>query len=260
MSASSADQNRTNDTHSTAPTPVKEGSSKKGVLEFIELLTKIAGSILLPLVIFFVGNKLSSQQKEADGVQRQADRVTALLKHYASHDSTERNLALAVSKELAREKQLPVELLSAIELIIAPPTLVKNAEEVKVSETSRLGIAAINAANAVNDVSQTMVTRQESTWVYLGAHDSVTNRWLTNNFYVKNVPSPSEQLVANTDTYRRNAQPHLDENGWHLGEVSGIVNEGDRVTVQRIVMKPGVGKLDLIWALVKPLEQQTAGR
>ncbi|MBI3765956.1 MAG: hypothetical protein HY277_05580 [Ignavibacteriales bacterium] len=256
MTTSTSNEDRLPDTPHAAGTGKPPTPNKKTLTEIIELLTKIVGSILLPTVIFFVGSSLTTRQNQAEKAQRQADRVTALLKHYASENTMERNLALAVSRELAHEEQLPRELLSAIEVIINPPTVVTTAVEVKVSETGRLGIAAINAANDVNQTSQTSVSRQESTWVYLGAYDTVKKSWLTSNFSPTKIPNPSDRLVARTAVYRRNANPHKDDNGWHLGDISGIVNEGDAVIVERIETKPGVNNTDLFWALVKPMEQR----
>ncbi|MFC1825558.1 hypothetical protein ACFL9T_22840 [Thermodesulfobacteriota bacterium] len=91
----------------------------------IEILAKITGAIFLPIVLLVLGNWYTNQQrieneanrereKLSDSQQRNADRVTNLLRHLASPNQRERVLAIKVSQFLAQEKQLPAELVPVL--------------------------------------------------------------------------------------------------------------------------------------------------
>ncbi len=77
-------------------------------------ILSIIASILIPLVVIFVGHLLSEQQKKANEIAKQADRLSVLIKHLASNNPRERKIAVDISSFLADNGQLPTELIPTI--------------------------------------------------------------------------------------------------------------------------------------------------
>lgn len=69
-----------------------------------------ASKLLLPLVIAGLGAAFSYFQHKADVEQRNADRVTSFIKHLASDNIKEKQVALQVMNVLIDKQQLPKEL------------------------------------------------------------------------------------------------------------------------------------------------------
>jgi hypothetical protein len=80
----------------------------------LDLVLKFFAGVFIPAAILIVGNWLSVEQRVADLDQRNADRVTTLLKHLASSNSKERILAIHMVGHFAHHNQLPLELLPVI--------------------------------------------------------------------------------------------------------------------------------------------------
>ena len=91
-----------------------------------DVITKVIGALLLPIIILIASNWYTNQQKksddarlaqqkESDDAQRNADRVTLLLTHLASNNPRERLLTMHFIEYLAQQtKQFPAELLPII--------------------------------------------------------------------------------------------------------------------------------------------------
>ncbi len=73
-------------------------------------VAEAVSKLLLPLVIAGVGVVFSYIQHRSDVEQRKADRVTSFIKHLASDNIEEKELALRVMNVLIDEGQLPSEL------------------------------------------------------------------------------------------------------------------------------------------------------
>jgi hypothetical protein len=119
-----------------------------------EIIVGILSGILLPIVVAVVGGIYTFvqdrnhdanviQQHQNEEVQRRADRATTLLKHFASESKRERLLAIKVAEELAKEKQLPSELV---------PAMIELAKNDPAAEVSG---AATEATNKITDVTTT---------------------------------------------------------------------------------------------------------
>ena len=105
----------------------------------LDIVAKATGSILLPVIILIVGNLYTRQKDEADAAQRNADRVTNLLKHLASENNRERLLAISVVNHLVERKQFPHSLGPAVVKIAATDEdkVVRSEASVAVSQAVR---------------------------------------------------------------------------------------------------------------------------
>lgn len=83
-----------------------------------DVLVRLVSTLLIPVVIFIIGNKIGEQQAEADREQRNSDRIALLLKSLGSENERERHLAISFSRHLAESGKFPPELLHVIEDII----------------------------------------------------------------------------------------------------------------------------------------------
>lgn len=90
------------------PEKLHDGWAKADILARI-LITLLA-SILIPILIFYLGNRISEQQRVDNEKRRNLDRVTTLLKHLSSNDESEMVLAMKVCEHLVKEKQFPFEI------------------------------------------------------------------------------------------------------------------------------------------------------
>ena len=83
------------------------------------------------------------------------------------------------------------------------------------------------------------VSTSGSFWIYLGQIQN--GKFLhAPNFSTGSelIPKEGESLVATTDTYQRNAAPVPDGKEWRLGNIIGVVREGQRVIVRQVLAVP----------------------
>jgi hypothetical protein len=122
-----------------------------------EIIIGAVAGILLPVMVGIVGGVYTyiqdkhndaslEQEHENEEVRRRADRATTLLKHFASDSPRERLLAIKVAEQLAKEKQLPGELV---------PVIVEIAKDDKSSDVSGAATEAAAKTTEVTTVSST---------------------------------------------------------------------------------------------------------
>jgi hypothetical protein len=93
-----------------------------------------------------------------------------------------------------------------------------------------------------------LVDETGSFWVYLGPFKSgaFTSR---PNFEIKTRPQEGSIIVAATDTYKRAREPYEIKKGdWKLGEIKGVVKEGQSVKVLRVSEIEGDEQGVNLWA------------
>ena len=96
-------------------------SEKRDIWSKVEIVSSVVGGILLPIIVWWVGNALEQQQAESDAAQLALDRQQAedelrteraitLVEHMSSDNDRERLLAAKTAKSLYDKKLLPDEL------------------------------------------------------------------------------------------------------------------------------------------------------
>jgi hypothetical protein len=74
------------------------------------------------------------------------------------------------------------------------------------------------------------IPEQGAFWVYVGQYQN--GHFLKRpNFNVTAPPTTGQELVAWTDTYRRNDKPVQRGSEWFLGKITGVVKEGESLKV-----------------------------
>ena len=73
-----------------------------------------------------------------------------------------------------------------------------------------------------------------SFWVYLGQYQN--GHYLRHpNFETQGIPNMNDELKTWTDTYKRSALPvKTGPDNWKLGEIVGVIKEGQRVRVHKV--------------------------
>jgi hypothetical protein len=79
-----------------------------------------------------------------------------------------------------------------------------------------------------------LVHETGSFWVYLGPFKNGAFS-AHPNFAIKGPPQEGTVIVATTDTYKRGREPYEIKKGdWKLGEIKGVVKEGQSIRVLRV--------------------------
>jgi reverse gyrase len=120
--------------------------------EVVVRMVRMIGTLLIPLVIFYIGTKIQEQQDNADKEQRDSDRITRLLQSLSSENERERRLAISFSRYLADSGKFPPELIHVFGDILESGEqrdMVRGAEEV-------LAAAAEHDPNIARDIGKTM--------------------------------------------------------------------------------------------------------
>jgi len=82
-------------------------SESRDCLSIIEILSKIFAALVLPIILFFLGNSFNTQLKNSE-------RLTTMLKHLSSENPREREIATKVAQFFGENNQLPKELLPVL--------------------------------------------------------------------------------------------------------------------------------------------------
>ena len=78
-----------------------------------------------------------------------------------------------------------------------------------------------------------LINEPGSFWVYVGQFQN--GRFIRPpNFNVPQIPKVDDDLVATTDTYKRDALPVPTGQNWRLGQIVGVVKEGQHVKIRRV--------------------------
>jgi hypothetical protein len=110
------------------------------------------GSIAIPVMLFVVGNAISTRQAEDSARQLQADRVERMLGHLASTNPDERRLAVKVVKYFSGTEQAFPEALIPILIEVASSDA---QEDVAASASLALEKVAKGAAGPIASAAQT---------------------------------------------------------------------------------------------------------
>mgnify|MGYP003575254953 CR=1 FL=1 len=143
------------------PQPQKT-DAKTDAWQRADIVAKAVGSLLLPVVVFWLGQHYANQQRDIEAQRRQqeaqlanaerkADRAATFLKHLASENESERILAVKMLEHLSGSGQFPSELLPAlIETVNDKKTRVaKAASSALATAVSRDDRVAKSITNAV---------------------------------------------------------------------------------------------------------------
>lgn len=84
--------------------------NKRDFWSKLQVISGILASVLIPLVIFWIGTEMNRRQAERDRYQQNADRVTTIIKSLSSENPRERKMALSFADYLAQSGQFPEEL------------------------------------------------------------------------------------------------------------------------------------------------------
>ncbi|WP_146185072.1 hypothetical protein [Flavobacterium pallidum] len=107
----------------------------------LEIIAKIC-TILIPVVLFYWGNRYQEANAAETKIQQNYDRVANLLKSLSSKDTLERKLALKFSETLSKTGDFPPDLF----LVIAEVSLADTDPSVASVANNILQNAALNAA------------------------------------------------------------------------------------------------------------------
>lgn len=90
----------------------------------------------------------------------------------------------------------------------------------------------------------------KSSWVYLGLNKD--GKWLQKNFDVSGQPQTNGSLQAAVDVYRRDDKPRQSGVDWELGNVQGVLKQGDTVKIIDTEKIPGDAGVTHWWANIQP--------
>ena len=83
-----------------------------------------------------------------------------------------------------------------------------------------------------------LINEPGSFWVYVGQFQN--GRFIRSpNFNVTQIPKADDELAATADTYKRDALPVPQGQDWRLGQIVGVVKEGQHVKVRRVEVIEG---------------------
>jgi hypothetical protein len=97
----------------------------------------------------------------------------------------------------------------------------------------------------------------EDSWIYLGATDRATGKWLTSYFQpVQGVSDPSQlagrSIRLTQATYTRSTTPSREAAGtWVKGDVTGVIANGSEAPLEEVERVPGSANRWLWWAKLK---------
>ncbi|HAW82134.1 MAG TPA: hypothetical protein DEO59_03285 [Balneola sp.] len=89
----------------------------KDIWDKLEIIGSLASGILIPFAIFLVGFLYNKRREKSELLDRESERISRYLQHLTSSNEKERLAALQIAKYLKNKKQLPNELISAIETL-----------------------------------------------------------------------------------------------------------------------------------------------
>ena len=219
--------------------------------DITKIISGIISGFLVPIIIFIVGNQIANQQEKANEQRIQADRATTLLKNLASKDSTERTLAMAVIKYLAKNQQISSELVAAVEQILSAQNTKGSPAEDKITSETK---SAAQAIQYFNESGKNPIEPSNQYWVYIGSRKKGSDTWETVFFSFPGQLSEKKELTAINDVYMRETKPSKRGDVWQKGKVIGVINAGDKVGIKELATIPGLRNLDLIWAKVFTIE------
>jgi hypothetical protein len=87
---------------------------KPEALEIVKVAAQVAAGVLIPLVIFLVGNRFNRQRERADAQQRHLAQISSLSDALASDNRKKRLIALQILGHLRISNQLPAELVTTV--------------------------------------------------------------------------------------------------------------------------------------------------
>ena len=83
-----------------------------------------------------------------------------------------------------------------------------------------------------------LINEPGSFWVYVGQFQN--GRFIRSpNFNVTQIPKADDELAATADTYKRDALPVPQGQDWRLGQIVGVVKEGQHVKVRKVEVIEG---------------------
>ena len=98
-----------------------EKPPKRDILATFEMFVRMISLLLIPILIWVLGAWFNNQQKQMEDsritAENTANRLTYLLKNLSSENARERKMAVVISKYLAQQNQLPVELVQVLAII-----------------------------------------------------------------------------------------------------------------------------------------------
>lgn len=103
--------------------------------------------------------------------------------------------------------------------------------------------------------SKSPVPNKERAWVYLGVTNA-KGKWLSKNFTDTGMAKEPQELkgqvvTTSVDVFKRDQAPYyVEQSGWKLGDVVGVVKKNDNVKTEDIKEVPGTGNTRLWWAWV----------
>ena len=114
---------------------------------------------------------------------------------------------------------------------------IENLKSLRAEANPPVAPTAVAPANTSSVVAaQAQQTPAGSFWVYLGT--SVGDVVSSKTFRQGRMPEPGVIVEAISDVYKRSKQPTpAGDNGWTLGEVTGVIRLGERIEVQQVAQR-----------------------
>ena len=152
--------------------------TKRDTLATTEIVVRMVSMVLIPVLIWILGAWYNNQQKQLEErritAENTANRLTYLMKNLSSDNPRERKMAVVISKYLAEQNQLPLELVQVLAVIAESDSNkeVSNAAVLSLDAVATGGKEQAKAARAIlnelpvriyihiPDKSKTTVARQ----------------------------------------------------------------------------------------------------
>jgi hypothetical protein len=134
---------------------IMPSDTKRDTLATIEIVVRMVSLLLIPVLIWVLGAWYNNQQKQIEErritAENTANRLTYLLKNLSSDNPRERKMAVVISKYLAEQDQLPLELVQVLAVIAETDSNkeVSNAAFISLNALASAGNEQAPAAKAI---------------------------------------------------------------------------------------------------------------
>lgn len=144
----------------------------------VEIIAKATAGILIPIILLVLGHWFTSQQKEADISQRNADRIPQFIKHLASENPKERLIAIHVLRHLGDIGEFPSELVTPLAIIAESDNL----------EIAGAAVTVLRAAGESPKQSRDFVVLSEllaPMMIHFDRTKEAFQRWTSKNLHLE---------------------------------------------------------------------------
>lgn len=138
------------------------------LMKVLDILSK-TGSILVPFILFYLGNEIKIQQEMDNKNQQNNNRITTLIRSFSSENAKERKIAISFSKYLAENDNFPNDLIGVFKEIIENDTTANSneaQEAQQVLQTLKSTAEKANDAVLINRIDKSIASIKPRIYIH----------------------------------------------------------------------------------------------